>query len=263
MKKKILKEIIEAKKKNLNKIREDLENIKERIFPVLSLKKSLDEDFGLICEIKRASPSAGPIDLDLDVVKVAEEYKKNGASGISVLTCEKYFMGNINDLKKVKEVVNIPVLMKDFVIDEKQIYQGFLYGADVILLIVRILSDRELKNFSDIVDRLGIECIVEVHNREDIEKAKKIIKRWDNKILGINNRNLETLEIDINTSFDLIKFVLEDKITTISESGIKTAEDILKLRKCNFDGALIGEALLKSEKSGEKVRELLKQKGGD
>ncbi len=259
---KILEEIIDFKKKNLTEI--NLEENKRREFPVLSLKKILDKDkFGLICEIKRASPSAGEINTDINVEKIAKEYEENGATGISILTCEPFFQGSIDDLEKVKEVVNIPVLMKDFIIDERQIYQGFYSGADVILLILRILEDEKLEKLCKVVDELGIECIVEVHQKAEIERAMEVIKNWDNKILGINNRNLETLEVDIRKSFDLIKFVLKDKITAISESGIKSSREIEELIKDGFDGALIGESLMKSERKGEKIKEFLKMKGGD
>jgi len=221
----ILKKIIDFKKKNLPEI--SLEE--DREFPVLSLRKLLEKnEFGLICEIKRASPSAGKINIDINVEKIAKEYEENGAIGISVLTCEPYFQGSINDLEKVKKVVNIPVLMKDFIIDEKQIYHGFYSGADVILLVLKILDDKKLKELCRIVDELRIECIVEVYQKSEIERAMEVIKNWDNKILGINNRNLETLEVDIKKSFDLIKFLLKDKIITISESGIKRREDIKK-----------------------------------
>lgn len=258
----ILKKIIDFKKENLSEI--SLEENRRREFPVLSLRKLLEKDeFGLICEIKRASPSAGKINIDIDVEKIAKEYEENGATGISVLTCEPYFQGSIDDLEKVKKVVNIPVLMKDFIIDEKQIYQGFYSGADVILLILKILDDKKLKELCRIIDELGIECIVEVHQKSEIERAMEVIKNWDNKILGINNRNLETLEIDIRKSFDLIKFILKDKITTISESGIKKSEDIEKLKEAGFKGALIGESLMKSERKGEKIKEFINLKGGN
>jgi len=258
----ILKRIIDFKKKNLTGI--NLEENRRREFPVLSLKKSLDKDkFGLICEIKRASPSAGEINTDINVEKIAKEYEENGATGISILTCEPYFYGSLDDLKKVKKGVNIPVLMKDFIIDERQIYQGFFSGADIILLILRVLEEEKLEKLCRVVDELGIECILEVHQKAEIERAMGIVKNWDNKILGINNRNLETLEVDIRKSFDLIKFVLKDKIPVISESGIKKGEDIEKLKEAGFKGVLIGESLMRSEKKGEKIKEFLKMKGGN
>ncbi len=178
-------------------------------------------------------------------------------SGISVLTCEPYFKGSMEDLKSARESVNIPLLMKDFVIDPFQIHEGRVAGADAVLLIMRILSDRDFLEFIDTAEELGMEAVVEVHIKEELDRALRLVKNWDNAILGINNRNLDTLKTDLETTFNLIKFVREDKIVAISESGIKDRRDIERLKNAGLRGALIGESLLKSGDIIEKLKELL------
>lgn len=258
----VLKKIIEEKKRIVFKEKKavPLEEFKEKtgLRKTLSLKKRLLEDgFGIIAEIKRASPSAGVIEENLDVKKTALTYKSMDVSGISVLTCEPFFKGSTEDLKAVREAVDIPLLMKDFIIDSFQIYKGRLAGADAVLLILKILSEKDFLNFMDTAEKLMMEAVVEIHTREELDRVLKLVKNRDNFILGINNRNLDTLEIDLKTTLDLIKFVREDKIIAISESGIKSREDIERLKNAGIKGALIGESLLKSADIREKLKELL------
>jgi indole-3-glycerol phosphate synthase len=248
------KKILEERKKVLpiDKLLKEISDKKK-----YSICEKLKNNFGIIAEIKRASPSAGIIDRDIDLKKIARVYEKSGVGGISVLTCEPYFYGSLNDLKIVRENVEIPVLMKDFLIDEYQIYEGKFYGADFILLIVRILDDRKIKKFLKICDNLNFEVLVEVFNKDDLNRCFDLISEWENKILGINNRDLETLNVNIKNTFDLIKFIPVDKIIVISESGIKEKEEIIELKKAGVKGVLIGESILKSENIEKKIKEFL------
>ncbi|MCX7917771.1 MAG: indole-3-glycerol phosphate synthase TrpC [bacterium] len=258
---KILSKIIEEKKLILDRKKKQIP-LRKLINEVSSRKgrsifEKLKEDFGIIAELKRASPSAGIINKKLDLKKIAKIYEKNGISGISVLTCEPYFYGSIEDLKKVREVVQIPILMKDFVIDEYQIYEGKYYGADFIILIVRILENDKLKNFLNICENLNLEILIEVFDETDLRRVFDVVENWENKILGINNRDLQTLKIDINNTLNLIKFIPIDKIIAISESGIREKEEILMLKKLGIRGVLIGESILKSRNIEEKIKELI------
>lgn len=253
-----LKKIIEEKRKIIEK--QKSESIKKKcdgFKKILSLRKRLRENFGIIAEIKRGSPSAGIIKKDIDVKKIALIYSSAGVSGISVLTCEPFFFGSIEDIQKVKEVVDVPVLMKDFVIDPFQIYLGRRYGADVVLLILKVLSDEEFLELLDTSERLKMEALIEVHSEDELKRALRLIKKWDNKILGINNRDIDTLEVDISTTLNLIRLVPQDKIVVISESGIKEKEDVRILREAGVNGILVGESLLKSSDIKKKIQELL------
>lgn len=258
---KILEKIIEVKKEILNEKKRKLpiEEIKRQILVYnkkhYSICKKLKNSFGIIGEIKRGSPSAGIIDKNIDLKKMAKIYEKSGINGISVLTCEPYFYGSIEDLKIVKSNVNLPVLMKDFVIDEYQIYEGKFYGADFILLIVRILNNEKLKQFIDVAEKLDLEILLEVHDYSDLERSLKIMEGWKNKILGINNRDLETLEVNIKNTINLIKLIDTDKIIVISESGIKKREEVEILKNLGVKGILVGESFLKSKNLKEKINE--------
>ncbi|MCM8802989.1 MAG: indole-3-glycerol phosphate synthase TrpC [Candidatus Omnitrophica bacterium] len=249
----VKKNIVEEKKKKfpLEKISEKVEKIKN-----LSIYKSLKNKFGIIAELKRCSPSAGLINFNLDFKTTSLIYQKSGISGISVLTCEPYFSGSIEDLKTVREAVTLPILMKDFIIDEYQIYEGKYYGADFILLIVRILENQEIKKFIKICEKISIEVLIEIFNIEDLKRTFRLVDNWENKILGINNRDLETLKTDINNTLNLIKHIPVDKIIVISESGIKRKEEILLLKNLGVKGVLIGESILKSKNIEEKIKEL-------
>ncbi|MGB9677353.1 MAG: indole-3-glycerol-phosphate synthase, partial [Candidatus Ratteibacteria bacterium] len=167
------------------------------------------------------------------------------------------FYGSLNDLKVVRENVRIPILMKDFIIDEYQIYEGNLYGADFILLIVRILKDEKLKKFIKICEELNLEILIEVFDKNDLKRVLKIVENWERKLLGINNRDLETMKTDINNTLNLIKFIPTDKIIAISESGIKNKKDIEILKNEGIKGVLVGEAILKSDNIEEKLKELI------
>lgn len=199
------------------------------------------KDIAFICEVKKASPSKGVIAEQFPYVEIAQEYEKAGANAISVLTEPHFFMGRDEYLKEIKKVVNIPVLRKDFIIDPYQIYEAQLIGADAVLLICSLLDTRHLKEYIKVADSLGLSCLVEAHDEVELYSALEAGAR----IIGVNNRDLKTFEVDINTSAKLRKLVPKDKIF-VSESGIKTHEDICLLRHNGTNAVLIGETLMRS-----------------
>jgi len=216
----------------------DFENLKETNF-----KKSLQNKAeAIIAEIKKASPSAGIISENFDPVLKSKEYESFGASALSILTEEDYFLGNIQYLKDVKATTSLPILRKDFIVDEYQIYESKLIGADCILLIASILNDEELKNFSEIAERLKLDYIIEVHDEEELQR----VKHFSNAIIGVNNRNLKTFDVDINNSVELKK-IFEGENIFIAESGIKSKKDIEYLQQHNINVFLIGESLMKGD----------------
>ena len=216
----------------------DFENLKETNF-----KKSLQNKAeAIIAEIKKASPSAGIISDNFDPVSKSKEYESFGASALSILTEEDYFLGNIQYLKDVKATTSLPILRKDFIVDEYQIYESKLIGADCILLIASILNDKELKNFSETAERLKLDYIIEVHNEEELQRAQ----HFSNAIIGVNNRNLKTFDVDINNSVELKK-IFEGENVFIAESGIKSQKDIEYLQQHNINVFLIGESLMKGD----------------
>ena len=216
----------------------DFKNLKETNF-----KKSLQNKAeAIIAEIKKASPSAGIISDNFDPVLKSKEYESFGASALSILTEEDYFLGNIQYLKDVKATTSLPILRKDFIVDEYQIYESKLIGADCILLIASILNDEELKNFSEIAERLKLDYIIEVHDEEELQR----VKHFSNAIIGVNNRNLKTFDVDINNSVELKK-IFEGENIFIAESGIKSKKDIEYLQQHNINVFLIGESLMKGD----------------
>ena len=257
----ILDDIIAKQKTRIEneKKEKNIETLKQEVLSLPSSKNFFFEnslknkDFAFICEIKKASPSKGVIVEDFPYTDIAQEYEKAGASAISVLTEPHFFKGNDKYLKDVADIVNIPVLRKDFIIDEYQIYQAKLIGADAVLLICAVLDESTLKNFINIATSLKLSCLVETHNEEEIKKALSC----NAKIIGINNRDLKTFNVDINTSLKLRKLLPNDKIL-ISESGIKIAQDIKMLKDAGFNGALIGESMMLSK---NKEQFLLSLKG--
>ncbi len=216
----------------------DFENLKETNFKRCLQNKAE----AIIAEIKKASPSAGIISDNFDPVLKSKEYESFGASALSILTEEDYFLGNIQYLKDVKATTSLPILRKDFIVDEYQIFESKLIGADCILLIASILNDEELKNFSETADRLKLDYIIEVHDEEELQRAQ----HFSNAIIGVNNRNLKTFDVDINNSVELKK-IFEGENIFIAESGIKSKKDIEYLQQHNINVFLIGESLMKGD----------------
>lgn len=257
-----LYEIIELKKKRLEiaKSNRDFANLKKNAFGKRQssennrLQKYLRRDqINIIAEIKRASPSKGLINDKIDVAETAQTYEKSGACAISVLTEEDRFKGSLEDLKIARNAVEIPILRKDFIFDEFQIYEAAEAGADVILLIVAMLNDEVLQKLHSLAERdLGLDVLVEVHTLEELERAKKL----GAKIIGVNNRDLHTFKVSLDVSRELIKHAPKDSLM-ITESGITTKNEILELRELGFNGFLIGETLMRSGNVEEDLRNLI------
>ena len=201
-----------------------------------------DKDQAIIAEIKKASPSAGVISESFDPVTKAKEYEAFGAAALSILTEEDYFLGSIQFLKDVKEVSDLPILRKDFIVDIYQIYESKLIGSDCVLLIASILSDTELDEFTKLADLLGLDYIIEVHNEEELRRAQN----FPEAMIGVNNRNLKTFNVDIENSIRLKKLFKKNNLF-IAESGIKGQEDIDKLVENGINIFLIGESLMKGD----------------
>lgn len=206
------------------------------------------KELAFICEVKKASPSKGILDEAFPYLEIAREYEDAGAAAISVLTEPDWFLGSDEYLREIRKAVKIPILRKDFTVDPYQIYEAKLIGADAILLICSLLDQEQLTEYLKLAQELGLSALVEAHTEEEIEAALKA----DAKIIGVNNRNLKTFEVDITTSFRLRKLVPE-RILFISESGIKTPEDVAKLREVNVSGVLIGETFMRSKDKKEQL----------
>ncbi|WP_456459832.1 indole-3-glycerol phosphate synthase TrpC [Desulfurobacterium sp.] len=205
----------------------------------------------VIAEVKKASPSKGIIKEDFNPVEIAKSYERGGAAAISVLTDAEFFKGSPLYLKEVAETVKLPVLRKDFIIDEFQIYAAKALGASSFLLIVAILDDETLRNFISLGRDLEMEPLVEAHSREEVERAIKA----DAEIIGINNRNLKTFTVSLSTTERLLPIIKEAGKVCITESGIKEKDDIKYLKEKGVDGFLIGETLMRSENPEELLKE--------
>lgn len=201
-----------------------------------------------ICEVKKASPSKGIIAEDFPYQEIAKEYQKAGADAISVLTEPEYFKGDNQYLTQISDLVSIPVLRKDFTVDEYQIYEAKIIGADAVLLICSLLDTATLKQYVALCNELGLSALVEAHSAEEIHSAIKAGAR----VIGVNNRNLKTFEVDLNNSIQLRELVPKD-IIFVAESGIKTAEDMLQLKNAGVDAVLIGETLMRSANKKEQL----------
>lgn len=209
------------------------------------------EDISFICEVKKASPSKGIIAEHFPYLEIAEEYEKAGAAAISCLTEPEYFLGQDRYLEEIAEKVSIPVLRKDFTVDSYQIYESKALGADAVLLICAILSDEQIKEYIGIADSLGLSALVEAHDEREISRALACGAR----ILGVNNRNLRDFTVNVENSLNLRRTVPED-IIFVAESGIRTAEDIEKLRQGNVQAVLIGETLMRCRDKKAMLNEL-------
>ena len=237
---------------NISKLEEVINILPEVLDFKNALKKQSLNDIRIIAEVKKASPSKGIIRKDFNPIIIARQYEINNASAISVLTETDFFMGKLEFLKDIKNAVNIPVLRKDFLFDPYQLYEARANGADAVLLIAAILEKPLLDELLSIVKKLSMSALVEIHTKEELEK----VLQTDAEIIGINNRNLKTFNTDLQTSIDLIADIPDSKII-VTESGIKTKEDILKLSKAGVDAFLIGETFMRADNPGEMLNEFL------
>ncbi|SDY09243.1 indole-3-glycerol phosphate synthase [Acetomicrobium thermoterrenum DSM 13490] len=244
----------------LNQIaREKTKELRILKAPKRSLYAALDKPgISIIAEIKRASPSAGTILEDINIPLRVKQYEMGGASAISVVTERRFFKGNIGMLEEAKRATPLPVLRKDFIIDQIQVYESLFAGADALLLIVSLIEEeKKLRDLLNLAYELGMEALVEVHDEEELITALKC----DAKIIGFNNRNLKTMTVDVNRCEHLMSFFkkLDPKSNrkVVAESGMKTKEDVKRLKELNFDGLLIGETLMRSSSPDKTIRSLL------
>lgn len=207
-----------------------------------------DDRLGVIAEIKKASPSAGVIAESFDPIEIAKDYERGGANAISVLTDSQFFQGKLQDLADVRRAVSAPLLRKDFILDEIQIAESAANGADAILLIVAALEQKELLDLLDAAATYRLDVLVEVHTREELNCALGA----GAKIIGINNRNLATFDVDLAVTEELCREV-PDEIVLVCESGIKTLQDVARVKACGADAILVGEALMRREISIEQL----------
>ena len=212
---------------------------------------------GLIAEVKKASPSAGIICPDFDPVRIARAYEAAGAHCLSVLTDEKFFQGSLDHLRIIREAVRLPLLRKDFIIDERQIAGAIRHGADAILLIVAILEDAQLSRYHDLASEAGLSVLVEVHDEAELERALKI----GAKLLGVNNRNLRTFKVDLATTEQLsLRLKVQDppgNVLLVGESGIHTRADVVRLQAAGARAILVGESIVRNPDIAGKIMELL------
>ncbi len=277
----ILDKIVEQKKREVAQqparliaagdLRDAMLERGERRDFLAALKKPRVGNIGLIAEVKKASPSMGVICKDFDPVRIAREYEAAGASCLSVLTDKQFFQGSLDYLRQIRAAVKLPLLRKDFIIDERQILEAIEWGADAILLIVAILTDEQLAKFHSLATEAGLAVLVEVHDEEELERALKISPA----LVGVNNRNLKTFKVELATTEFLAAKIEERglkiaKLSALSsalhspsspllvaESGIHTRADVERVQKCGAGAILVGESLVKQGNIGAKVRELI------
>jgi indole-3-glycerol phosphate synthase len=269
----ILETIVEEKKREVAKLPARiiaagdlrdamLERGEQRDFLAALRKNSRNTDHGsrvgLIAEVKKASPSAGIICKDFDPVRIAKEYEAAGASCLSVLTDEKFFQGSLDYLRQIREAVKLPLLRKDFMIDERQILEAIEWGADAILLIVAILDDERLNRFHSLAKSAGLAVLVEVHDEGELERAMAI----NAELIGVNNRDLKTFKVDLGNTERLATKLFSSlaphhSSLLVAESGIHTRANVERLAKCGAGAILVGESLVRGGDIGGKVKELL------
>lgn len=254
----ILDEIVEEREQQLQREIDNipLEDMKEMALNSTrknhGFKEALQkEGLSVIAEVKKASPSKGVIAEDFRPVETAIAYEKAGAAAISCLTEEHYFKGGSKYFADIRAKVEIPMLRKDFIIDKYQIYEAKVLGADAILLIAAILEEETLKEFYQLGKELGMDCLVEVHNEEELKK----VVACGCDIIGINNRNLKTFDVDLNTTSKLADKIPYEAVL-VSESGMQNKEDLLNVRNQGADGVLIGETFMRSGNIDETMKEL-------
>jgi indole-3-glycerol phosphate synthase len=264
----ILDKIVEQKKREVAQLparliaagdlRDAMLGRGERRDFLAALRQPRHGNIALIAEVKKASPSAGVICKDFDPVRIAKEYEAAGASCLSILTDEKFFQGSLEYLRQIRAAVKLPLLRKDFIIDERQILEAVEWGADAILLIVAILSDEQLAKFHSLAIEVGLAVLVEVHDETELARALKISP----KLIGVNNRNLKDFKVDLATTEKLAATLFSSPVTRLSsllvaESGIHTRVDVERLKKCGAKAVLVGESLIRDGNIQSKIHELI------
>ena len=255
----ILDDIIANKREELAEAKRSvaLSDIKARIHdagPTRGFGRALAKgtDIRLIAEVKKASPSKGVIREDFDPVAIAAQYEESGAACISVLTEKKYFQGSLDYLGQIRKSVGLPLLRKDFIIDEYQIHEARVCGADAVLLIAACLDKSQLQDYLGIAAQAGLDVLVEAHTYKELDKSLSA----GALLVGINNRDLATFTVNLQTTLDLMKDIPAGR-TIVSESGIKTREDVVRLQQAGVNAILVGESLMREKDISKKVKELL------
>ena len=254
----ILEEIALYKREMVEQARrrvpmQDMASKARDMAPALDFTGALrGDEIGLIAEVKKASPSKGVIRADFDPEAIADIYAANGAAALSILTDEAYFQGSNAYLTAARQISGLPALRKDFTIDEYQIHEARTLGADAILLIVALMDGGQLGDFQGIGRELGLSVLVEVHTSDELSRAVAS----DATLIGINNRDLNTFETTLDTTFEMLE-KLPSGVTTVSESGISSRNDVERLEQAGLDAILVGESLMRSDDIGAKVREML------
>lgn len=245
----ILDKIIKEKKNEVAKLKKEMQRSPEQQEDLPAVRGSFrsrveaQETMSIIAEIKRASPSKGVINADVDPIKQAETYATYGASAISVLTDTPFFQGTMDDLRAVRKVVDVPVLCKDFIIDPVQIDRAVAAGANIILLIAAALEDDQLKSLYDYAQKSGVEILCEVHNEEEMDRVIAL----GADIIGINNRNLKTFEVDLETTTRLANKITDPNTILVSESGIETVADVEFVAAAGARAILVGETFMRTD----------------
>lgn len=252
----VLSLIVETRKNKievLRKNREELLTLMKQAPKPLAFKEAVKRSgkLSIIAEIKQASPSAGILRKDFSALGIAKIYEQHKVQAISVLTEEEFFLGKVSYIEEIKKEVQLPILRKDFILDETQVYESRAAGADAILLIVRILDEAQLVKLYSLSKDLGMDVLVEIHTEKELRKALKL----GADMIGINNRNLNTLKVDVECTKKLIPFIPPD-IVRVSESGIQSLKDMLWLKGLSVDAALVGETLMKADRIETKLKEL-------
>ena len=245
-------ELLAAKKAYYENLKKNLKPQGRRRYEIFKKAIARPGQINLIAEIKKASPSRGLIREDFDVMKIAKVYVDSHASAISILTEEKYFLGKFMYLQQVSENCKVPTLMKDFIVHEHQIYEGAFYGASAVLLIVAMLEDNQMKDLMAIAHALGLDCLVEVHHEKDIERAVEA----QAEIIGVNNRDLRSLNVDVDNCLRMIPRIPEGTVI-VAESGLKTHEDIKRVQQAGAHAVLIGETFMRAGDIGAKIKEVM------
>lgn len=253
--------IIESTKETVKKsisfrsiasLEEDFEKYNKRGFEDAIMSRVFEKETAIIAEIKKASPSKGLIREDFEPKKIAKEYEEGGATCLSILTDEPFFQGKLEYLDSVRSSCELPILRKDFMIDLYQIYETKAYGGDCILLIVAALDTVQLKDFSQLARELNLDILIEVHSEEELNEALSI----NSKLIGINNRDLTTFEVDKNLAIKLARQIPKDVIV-VSESGISSREDILSSKEQGIHSFLIGESFMRKPNPGKALKDIL------
>jgi indole-3-glycerol phosphate synthase len=263
----ILDTIVEQKKREVARLPDEnitAQSLKDALTKrgdhrgfIYALKHPQRGSMALIAEVKKASPSAGVICPDFDAVRIAKEYEAAGASCLSVLTDEKFFQGSLEYLKAIRQAVRLPLLRKDFIIDERQILEAIECGADAILLIVAILSDGALREFYELATEAGLAVLVEVHNERELKRALQV----DARLIGVNNRDLKTFTVDLATTEKLAAKLFaardQEEVVLVAESGIHHRADVEQVARAGANAILVGESLMRSGTIAGKAAELL------